>query len=142
VSGKTTTTWQETPMTTTEELQDPGQPVRSERAKVRRDLLKVLRTVASEVRLLVSLWDSSRRVWGVGHYASDTLRPDGRPYAQGWRWRLWHEYPENNPTDLRRTAARLRNLANHLNQLAAEIGHEMVEAQDAAAKRASEAGKP
>lgn len=128
-------------MTTTRNLKDPGTPVRSERAKVRRQILIALRDVVSTLRWLITVWNVGRQQWG-GDYASPSLRPDGVPYTQGWRWRLWHEYPENNPADLRRAAGVLRAIASTLLNLAADIAGEVDAAGEAAAERARQAGKP
>lgn len=124
------------------ELLDPGTPVRSERASVRREVLQMLRYVIGALRTLVSHWDVGRQYWdGAERYASERLRDDGKPWSQPWRWRLWGEYRENDPGRMRQDARTLRELSNDLLALAERLDYEATKAQqaDAERRRAAEA---
>lgn len=102
-------------MASLDELPDAGTPVRSERARVRRAVLRDLREIADGLRGLINVWDVGRRIWDGHNY-----REAGTRWAVS-RWRRWGEYPENNPARLRASAARARSLGAWLRTMADEL---------------------
>ena len=117
------------------ELKDPGTPTRSERASVRTQTLKILRGHLDALRYMVGTWDIGRRVFDGGAYASGRIRDDGKEWSQGFRWRRWDEYPENDPGVIARHAVTLHLLADRLHELAHQFEQQVHEARDAAAAR-------
>jgi hypothetical protein len=99
---------------------DPGTPVRSERAGVRRAVLLALREVAESLRVIISTWNNGRQVWDGGRY-----RPTrGGLLSQPWRWRRWGEYPENNPIVLAQHAERLHQLGSAMITLSVQLSEQ------------------
>lgn len=107
-------------------MEPVGTPVRSQRAAVRRDILRRLREHSSTIHMLISRWDCSRKLWG-GIYAG--TRPDGSTFTQFWRWRTLADYPENDPVTLRRNARLLRGEASRLLHLAVYLDEEATTAE-------------
>lgn len=116
------------------ELRDPGVPVSSERASVRRTVLESLRNVNRTMRSLVATWHSGRQIYdgpayrGPGEIGQATLQ-------QWWRWRRWEEHPENDPELMRRHARMLEDLADQLTDAAAFLSAQAEQAKRAAAER-------
>lgn len=105
---------------TTTDLADPGTRVKSERAAIRRDILRELRFLASAMHSLIggwaetARWYDGRKYRAVGKHAT-ILR------AQSWRWRRWGEYRENDPTRMRADAEWLRGIAGRAYALAERL---------------------
>ena len=95
-----------------------GKPARSERANVRRDVLRALRDVASMLRILITTWSCDRRVYDE----KGRIDEDGR--VQHWHWRRWEEFPENNAGTMREHARWLHHLASRLSDIAIRLSNE------------------
>ena len=110
-----------------DDLPDPGEPHRSRRAGVRRRILADLRKAAAALKGPIRTWSADGRVYDGFRYRGKGQ--SGRTLGQSWRYRLPHEYPENDANGLRFEADRIRRIINTLAALARRLDDEALRAE-------------